>query len=171
MEYVVKVCKWFKSYLSNRKQYIEYKDNFNEQKSTNLLQIKCGVPQGSILGPLFFKIYINDLSLVSKFLLLIMFEDDTNLLYSHNNVKVLFKNANDELEKIPQWFKGNKISLNEGKTKFTLFHKPRDKDNLPLQLPSSKINNNEIKRFINKIPSSFGWWKPYLDRSYNISRK
>ena len=59
---------------------------------------------------------------------------------------ILFKNANDELEKIPQWFKGNKISLNEGKTKFTLFHKPRDKDNLPLQLPSSKINNNEIKR-------------------------
>ena len=75
-----------------------------------------------------------------------MFEDDTNLFYSHNNVKILFKNANDELEKIPQWFKGNKISLNEGKTKFTLFHKPRDKDNLPLQLPSSKINNNEIKR-------------------------
>ena len=45
---------WFKSYLSNRKQYLEYKDNFNEQKTTNLLQIKCGVPQGSILGPLLF---------------------------------------------------------------------------------------------------------------------
>ena len=124
----------------------EYKDNFNEQKTTNLLQIKCGVPQGSILGPLLFLIYINDLSLVTKFLSPIIFADDTNLFYSHNNIKILFKNANDELEKISQWFKANKLSLNEGKTKFTLFHKLRDKDNLPLQLPNLKINNNEIKR-------------------------
>ena len=75
-----------------------------------------------------------------------MFADDTNLFYSHNNIKILFKNANGELEKISQWFKANKLSLNEGKTKFPLFHKPRDKDNLPLQLPNLKINNNEIKR-------------------------
>ena len=75
-----------------------------------------------------------------------MFADDTNLFYSHNNIKILFKNANNELEKILQWFKANKLSLNEGKTTFTLFHKPCDKDNLPLQLPNVKINNNEIER-------------------------
>ena len=50
------------------------------------------------------------------------------------------------MEKISQWFKTNKLSLNEGKTKFTLFQKPRDKDYLPLQLPNLKTNNNEIKR-------------------------
>ena len=98
---------WFKSYPSNRKQYIEYEDNFNEQKSTNLLQVKCGVPQGSVLGPLLFLIYINELSLVSKSLSPIMFADDTNLFYCHNNIKILFKNANHELEKISQWFKAN----------------------------------------------------------------
>ena len=75
-----------------------------------------------------------------------MFADDTNLFYSHDNIKVLFKNAKDELEKVSQWFKANKLSLNQGKTKFTLFHKPRDKDNLPPQLPNLKINNNETKR-------------------------
>ena len=92
---------WFKSYLSNRNQYLEYKDNFYEQKSTNVLLIKCWVPQGSILGSLLFLICINDLSLVSQFLSPIMFcfADDTNLFYSHNNIKILFKNANDELEK------------------------------------------------------------------------
>ena len=61
-------------------------------------------------------------------------------------LKFCFKNANDELEKISQWFKANKLSLNEGRTKFTLFHIPRDKDNLPLQLLNLKINDNEIKR-------------------------
>ena len=61
-------------------------------------------------------------------------------------MKILFKDANDELEKISQWFKANKLSLNDGKNKFTLFRKPHDKDNLPLQLPNLKINNNEIKR-------------------------
>ena len=76
-----------------------------------------------------------------------MFADDTNLFYSHNYIRILFKNASDELEKIPQWLKANKLSLNEGKNKFTLFHKPRDKDNFPLKLPNLKINNNEIKRY------------------------
>ena len=50
------------------------------------------------------------------------------------------------MEKVSQWFKANKLSLNERKTKFTIFHKPRDKDNIPLQLPKLEINNNEIKR-------------------------
>ena len=62
-----------------------------------------------------------------------MFADDTNLFYSHKSINILFKNPNDELEKISRWFrKANKLSINEGKTEFTLFHIPRDNNNLPL---------------------------------------
>ena len=66
---------WFKSYLSNRKQHIEYKDDFNKQKSTDLLQLECGVPQSSILGPLLFLIYTKNLSLVTKYLSSIIFAE------------------------------------------------------------------------------------------------
>ena len=68
---------------------------------------------------------------------------------------------------VSQWFKANKLPLNKGKTKFTLFHKPRDKGNLPLQLPNLKINNNEII-FINSLEF---WLMKTLLGSYNISRK
>ena len=75
--------KWFKSYLSNRKQFISYAQN----KNSEIMQIKCGVPQGSILGPLLFLIYVNDLHLSSNLLQPIMFADDTNLFYSHKDRK------------------------------------------------------------------------------------
>ena len=68
------VLNWFKSYLTNRKQYIEI-----ENQKTDCLNIKCGVPQRSILGPLLFLIYVNDLSYSSGLLEPIMFADDTNL--------------------------------------------------------------------------------------------
>ena len=65
---------WFKSYLENRKQYLNYSNDV-----TNLAQIKCGVPQGSILGPLLFFIYVNELCIASNILNPIMLGDDTNL--------------------------------------------------------------------------------------------
>ena len=75
-----------------------------------------------------------------------MFADDTNLFCSEKHIKTFFQTANIELEKIAIWFQANKLSLNESKTKFTVFHKFWDKDNLPLKLPIQKINNFEIKR-------------------------
>ena len=74
---------WITSYLSNRTQYVSY----NDAISSNL-QIKCGVPQGSysILGPLFFLLYINDLTNISKKLFFIMFADDSNAFYSSKNL-------------------------------------------------------------------------------------
>ena len=137
--------KWFHSYLSKRKQDIEFQNDDKKEK-TNSLTIKCGVPQGSILGPLLFIVYVNDLYRSSNILKHIMFANDANLFCSGKHIKNLFQTANIELEKIAIWFQAKKLSLNESKTKFTLLHKSWDKDNLPLKLQILKINNFEIKR-------------------------
>ena len=134
--------KWFESCLPNRKQYIQ----INNIKSTDLKDVVWGVPQGSISGLLLFLIYVNDLQYSSSLLDHIMFANDTNLFYAEKNIKTLFDTDNIELQKISQWFISNKLSLKLRKTKYSLFHKPSKKDNIPPVLPKLSICNNEIKR-------------------------
>jgi hypothetical protein len=112
------------------------------------MNIVCGVPQGSILGPLLFLIYINDLSKACKELDTILFADDTNLFYAHNDINILFKSVNKELINLTEWFSANKLSLNIAKTKYTFFHRFHDRDNIPLKLPKLCIDNQDIKREI-----------------------
>ena len=74
--------------------------------------VTCGVPQGSILGPLLFIIYINDLVNVSSIGNMILFADDTNLIYENCNLTELISIVNTDLEKITDWFRINELSLN-----------------------------------------------------------
>ena len=76
----------------------------------------------------------------------IMFADDTNLFLSHQNINTLFKLFNGDLKIIGDWFKANKVSLNNSKTKYTLFHKKSSKENLPLKLQALKIADDNIER-------------------------
>ena len=108
--------KWFASYFSNKKQFV----SINGSK-TNLADVKCGVPQGSIMGPLLFLIYINDLRVAIKYSEMHHFADDTNLLDFNSCVKAINKQVNYDLKNLPNWLKANKISLNAGKTELVLF--------------------------------------------------
>ena len=93
----------------------------NKTKS-DMRDITCGVPQGSILGSLLFILYINDIVNVSKLANLIMFADDTNLFYSHSNIDELCKLIDDDLILFSRWFKLNKLSLNIEKTNCIFFN-------------------------------------------------
>ena len=75
-----------------------------------------------------------------------MFADDTNLFFSHKNIKEHLHTANLELNNVFKWFDANKLSLHKDETNYTLFHKSREKDNIPLKLTSLLISDMEIKR-------------------------
>ena len=159
--------KWFKDYLTNRKQCIIYDGT---KTKSNL--VTCGVPQGSILGPLLFLIYINDLHKTSSLMEFILFADDTNIFYSDTNIERLFQRVNDELDRINEWFIANKLSLNIKKTKYILFSKRSKIDEIPLRLPSLKLNEIDIERvndinFLGVILDQTLNWKRHIETVEN----
>lgn len=127
---------WFRNYLTNRSQYVYFNG-----VSSSLKSVLCGVPQGSILGPLLFLLYINDIVRCSSVLNFILFADDTNLFYSSVNFDELVITLNTELDKLCTWFRANKLSLNVKKTNFIMFGKK-----------SKAYQDNEVKILLNGIP-------------------
>ena len=101
-----------------------------------------------------------------------MFADDTNLFYEHKNIIKLFATVNEELMNINDWFMANRLSLNVGKTRYSLFLKPSRVNDLSLKLPKLSINNQEIKRasytkFLGVLLDEKRSWKEHLKYTKN----
>ena len=151
---------WFCNYLSNRRQFVNI-----DGTSSGQLPISCGVPQGSILGPLLFLIYVNDLATVSKHAITILFADDTNLIYkasTYDELKLIIKS---DLFKISDWFKANKLALNESKTKFIIFHTQYNKppDNFPIILNNIELERVDNAKFLGVMIQENLMWNTHIN--------
>ena len=147
---------WFDSYLKNRKQFVSISGY-----ESKIVNINFGVPQGSVLGPLLFLIYINDLNKAIKHSKTRHFADDTNLLIKNKSLKQLQKHINYDLRQLCNWLKANKISLNCNKTELIIFRHPNKQINYKLKI---KINGKKL------IPSKFvKYLGIYIDDHLNWS--
>ena len=126
---------WFRSYLTGRTQKVIY----NGVLSKNTSEINCGVPQGSILGPLLYLIYVNDCAKSLKHSDAILYADDTTLVFSAKTYSDFYKFMNESLRNLHKWLCLNKLTLNASKTKYMIYSISSRTANVPPEL-SVKID-------------------------------
>ena len=148
---------WFCSYLKNRQQYVSL-----DKTTSNLSTIVCGVPQGSILGPLLFIVFINDLNSVSKKLKTLMFADDTNLFHSGKNLIEIEEEVNAELLYVVEWLQTNLLSLNVSKTSYIIFTRKKNQV-ANIFVGNTKIEQQFDAKFLGVIISSDLGWSKHID--------
>ena len=152
---------WIKCYLSKRHQHGEFNGILS-----SFHEISGGVPQGSVLGPLFFLIYVSDLCQISNIYDLVLFADDTNLFFSHFDFPTLMNLINFKILKLSDWFKANKLSLNIQKPNY-IISKPRQTRNeftLNIEMNGFKMNQIKEVNFLGVILDETLSWKLHISQ-------
>ena len=160
------VCNdWFQSYLSDLKQFVSI-NGYN----SDLMPVIYGVPQGSVLGPLLFLIYINDLHKAIRYCKVHHFADDTNLFHTNTSVKNLNKLANHDMKQLNNWLSANKISRNVEKTELVIFKSPRKVlfDEIKIKLTGKRLYPSNSVKYLGVRIDKFLHWH---DQVNNIAVK
>ena len=156
---------WFTSYLTGRTQYVEI-----DGISSDILSLSTGVPQCSILGPLLFLIYMNDIPNCTEYFNFILYADDTTLSSTIRIPSVSLININNELAKVYDWLAVNKLSLNIGKTKYVILHAINKR--IEGVIPDLEINGIPLDKVTNfnflglQLNENMSW-KPHIDSLSN----
>ena len=152
---------WLCSYLSNRMQLVEINGVCSETKP-----IKFGVPQGSIIGPLLFSIYVNDFNKCLTMGKCFMYADDTNVFFQDKCYKSLYATAQEQLLNIENWLLANRLSLNIDKTHFLVFRTPHTtppSHNLTLSIRNQPISLKSQTKFLGILFDRHLSWKPHME--------
>ena len=158
---------WFKSYLSNRNQYV----SINGYES-GLAALNCGILQGSVLGPLLFLLYVNDLNQAIKFCKVHHFADDTNLLCLSNSIKKLNRLANADLEHLANWLNAKNFTQYK-KTEMVIFKSNQKKfeDDLKIKLRGKEqYPTDRVKYLDAEIDNNLSWQYHVNDLSIKLNR-
>ena len=148
--------KIFENYLNNRQQYTI----INGVKST-MSGISCGIPQGSILGPLLFLIYVNDINRASKFEIT-LFADDSYLSLSNHSPAELEHDVNLELTKIKAWLNQNKLTLNVQKTSYMIFSGKNNNYSFNIKFGGEELHQCSEFKYLGVILDDRMSWMPHI---------
>ena len=136
---------WLKSYLDKRRQYVSV--NGHNSRTRNL---SCGVPQGSILGPLLFVIFINDLPFIDNLAKFILYADDANIIFTGQSIEIIETNMRNFISELEEWVALNGLKLNISKTKYMLFSNRNTRD-INVKISANSIERKQTERFLGVI--------------------
>ena len=148
---------WFKSYLGNRQQCTDI-----EGTLSSMSVIKCGVPQGSILGPFLFLIYINDIVNSSSILKFTLFADDTTIFFSSKPSPALQGTFNTELNNVNNWLNCNKLSLNIDKSCYLKFSLLPPSSNITLKMANKPLLKKRVTKYLGVLIDDKLLWKDHI---------